>query len=248
MKFCNLQSIAINFLLVISISIFLMACNESKKSKKEESVTLEKEWVVLFDGSSTDALRGYGLKEFPEGIWEVENGVLMTNPDTTNRDLITKSRFKNFEMEYEWAVDTAANSGVFFHMQEDLTMESNNGNSPNWLDNFEIQILDDQNFYDTLAIRSAGSLYDLIKPINKKLMPIGDFNKAKLYHNAGHVEHWFNGAKVLDFEIGSPEMQALLSESKFKENPSFHSDKEGHIMFQHHGQKVYFRNIRIREL
>jgi hypothetical protein len=60
--------------------------------------------------------------------------------------------------------------------------------------------------------------------------------------------HWLNGAKVIDFVINSPEMQVLLSKSKFKENPGFHSDREGHIMFQHHGQKVYFKNIRIRKL
>jgi len=251
MKHYNLlsnKSILHKLLILVSIPFVFFACNDSKKSKKVDSGKAENDWVILFDGTSTDAFRGYGIKEFPNGVWNVENGILMTNPDTANRDLITKARYKNFELEYEWAVDTAANSGVFFHMQEDLSMESNNGNSPNWLDNFEIQILDDKYFNDTVAIRSAGSLYDLIPPKNKRLNPIGEFNQAKLIHKDGHVEHWLNGAKVLEFEIDSPEMQALLSESKFKDNPGFHSDKEGHIMFQHHGQKVYFKNIRIREL
>ncbi len=145
-------------------------------------------------------------------------------------------------------MDTAANSGVFFHMQENLTMEAGNGNSPNWLDNFEIQVLDDIYFNDTAAVRSAGSLYDLIIPTNKKLKPIGDFNQARLIHNNGHVEHWLNGAKVLEFEIGSPEMTKLLAESKFSNNPGYGSDKEGHIMFQHHGQRVYYKNIRVKRL
>ena len=127
-------------------------------------------------------------------------------------------------------------------------MEAGNGNSPNWMDNFEIQILEDTYFYDTTAIRSAGSLYDLISPTNKKLNPIGEFNKAVLSHKSGHVAHWLNGDKVLEFTIGSPAMDSLLAVSKFKENPDFHSDKEGHLMFQHHGQKVYFRNIRVRPL
>jgi hypothetical protein len=233
--------------LLILIPFLFQACNDATKSKTTDNKS-QNDWVVLFDGTSTDAFRGYGIKEFPDGVWMVEDGILMTNPDTANRDLITRNRYKDFELEYEWAVDTAANSGVFFHMQEDLTMESNNGNSPNWLDNFEIQILDDKYFNDTAAIRSAGSVYDLIRPKNKKLKPIGDFNKARLIHKEGHVEHWLNGAKVIEFDIDSPEMMALLSESKFKENPGFHTDKEGHIMFQHHGQKVYFKNIRIKEL
>lgn len=242
------NSIMVKSIAIVSVPVLFFACNESKKTKIEERVIIEKEWEVLFDGSSTDAFRGYGIKDFPTGVWKVDNDLLVTNPDTANRDLITKKRYKDFELEFEWAVDTAANSGVFFHMQENLSMESNNGNSPNWMDNFEIQILDDIYFNDTTAIRSAGSLYDLISPINKKLNPIGDFNQAKLYHKSGHVEHWLNGIKVLDFNIGSPEMDSLLSVSKFKENPGFHSDKEGHIMFQHHGQKVYFRNIRVKEL
>jgi hypothetical protein len=235
----------INLLSVALLSILVVACNSSKKEAKPLA---DQDWEVLFDGSSTDAFRGYGINEFPEGVWIVENGILMTNPDTANRDLITKKRYKDFELEYEWAVDTAANSGVFFHMQENLSMEAGNGNSPNWMDNFEIQILEDTYFYDTTAIRSAGSLYDLISPTNKKLNPIGEFNKAVLSHKSGHVAHWLNGDKVLEFTIGSPAMDSLLAVSKFKENPDFHTDKEGHLMFQHHGQKVYFRNIRVRPL
>ncbi|MEQ8687382.1 MAG: DUF1080 domain-containing protein [Imperialibacter sp.] len=233
------------FLFLIPAAL-ISACTETKKAEQNEAS--ENEWAVLFDGTSTDSLRGYGIEEFPEGVWLVENGMLVTNPDTANRDLLTKGRYRNFELEYEWAVDTAANSGVFFHMQENLTMEAGNGNSPNWLDNFEIQVLDDIYFNDTAAVRSAGSLYDLIKPTNKKLKPIGDFNQAKLIHNNGHVEHWLNGAKVLEFEIGSPEMTKLLAESKFSNNPDYHSDKEGHIMFQHHGQRVYYKNIRVKRL
>lgn len=231
---------------IVSITlIFLMICAFNSCKNKSQS---DSDWTVLFGGSATDALRGYGMENFPRGIWYVEQGALIANPDTTNRDLITKERFRNFELEFEWAVDTAANSGVFFHMQEDLSMEAGNGNSPNWMDNYELQILDDQNFYDTLAIRSAGSLYDLIAPKNKTLKPIGKYNTARLIHDDGHVEHWLNGKKVIEFDMDSPEMKALLGKSKFKENPGFHSDKEGHIMFQHHGQRVYFKNIRVKKL
>lgn len=230
-------------LFIAAVSLFAtQACTSSNEKLADDA------WITLFDGSSTDALRGYGLEQFPDGVWYVQDEKLIANPDTANRDLITKERFGDFELEYEWAVDTAANSGVFFHIQEDQLMESGNGNSPNWLDNFELQILDDLNFYDTAAVRSAGSLYDLIRPTNKKLKPIGEFNQARLLHQAGKVEHWLNGNKVVAFEINNPEMKALLAGSKFKENPAFHSSKEGHLMFQHHGQRVYFKNIRVRRL
>ena len=228
--------------------LLYMSCSTPTKNDNQVGKKQDVPWDTLFDGRSTSSFRGYGIQDFPVGIWYVENGALITNPDTVNLDLVSRDRYQNFELEFEWAVDTAANSGVFFHVQESLAMEAGNGNSPNWLDNFEIQVLDDQFFSDTAAVRSAGSVYDLIKPINKKLRPIGQFNEARLIHENGHVEHWLNGNKVIEFEIGSPEMNELLAHSKFSGNPGFHSDKEGHIMFQHHGQKVYYKNIRIRSL
>lgn len=233
--------------LFISLSFLFGACTGNSTNEEGELKVAERAWTVLFDGKSTEALRGYGLEIFPEGIWEVEDGLLVAQTDTLNIDLVSKERFADFELEYEWAVDTAANSGVFFHVQEVAPMESGNGNSPNWMNNFEIQILDDINFYDTVAVRSAGSLYDLIAPINKKLKPIGEFNTASIVCKKGEVTHILNGQKVLSFKIGSKELNAKIAESKFSENPKFGTDTEGHIMFQHHGQKVYFKNIRVRE-
>ncbi|UBM59721.1 DUF1080 domain-containing protein [Marinilongibacter aquaticus] len=235
-------------LLALLIAAFtLTSCSSSPKESQDLAIA-ENAWTVLFDGEQTHDLRGYGIKSFPEGVWYIEEGKLTTNPDTANRDLVTNDEFKNFELEYDWAVDTAANSGVFFHVQEKKAMESGNGNSPNWLDNFEIQILDDLYFPDTAKIRSAGALYDLIIPQNKELKTIGEFNHARLKVKNKHVEHWLNGHKVLDFEIGSKDLNQRIANSKFKDNPDFAVDTVGHIMFQHHGQKVYFKNIRIREI
>ena len=205
-------------------------------------------WEVLFNGHSTDQFRGYNMTTFPTDAWKMEDAALVTQTGVPNIDLVTKKAYKNFELTFEWKVSKAGNSGVFFHMKESLTHESGNGNSPNWLDNFEMQLLDDINFNDTAAIRSAGSLYDLIKPKNKQLKPIGEYNQAKLIVNGSHVEHWLNGKKVVQYEMGSPEMTKLLAESKFSNNPNYGKSSDGLIMFQHHGQKVWFKNIRIRRL
>ena len=207
----------------------------------------EKRWSILFDGSSTDKFRGYNMKTLPES-WKVEDGALITLTGVPNVDLVTKQSYKDFELEFEWKVSIAGNSGVFFHMQESLSHESGNGNSPNWLDNFEMQILDDINFNDKEPKRSAGSLYDLITPQNKQLKPVGEYNLSKLLVNGNHVEHWLNGNKILEYEMGSDEMNKLLKESKFKNNPNYGKSMDGLIMFQHHGQKVWFKNIRIRRL
>src|SRR3954471_2225117 len=163
-------------------------------------------WVSLFNGNSTDQLRGYMLDSFPSEAWKVEDGALVTQTGVPNIDLVTKDTFTNFDLTFQWKVSKAGNSGVFYNVQEASAHESGNGNSPNWLDNFEMQLLDDIGFNDTAAIRSAGSLYDLIIPQNKKLKPVGEYNTARLIVKGNHVEHWLNGNKVVEYEIGSADL------------------------------------------
>ncbi len=205
-------------------------------------------WVTLFDGKSVEALRGYKLDTFPAGAWKVEDGALVTQTGVPNVDLVTKETYRDFELAFEWKVSEAGNSGVFFHVQEEADQQAGNGNSPNWLDNFEMQILDDINFNDKEPKRSAGSLYDLITPQNKKLKPVGQYNQARLVVNRGHAEHWLNGVKVVEYQIGSPQLTQLIKASKFSSNPKFARSTDGRIMFQHHGQQVWLKNIKVRRL
>lgn len=205
-------------------------------------------WTILFDGKSVSALRGYSMEKFPDKAWKIENGALVAITGVPNVDFVTKDSYENFELVFEWKVSKAGNSGVFFHVQETATHQSGNGNSPNWLDNFEMQILDDIDFNDKEPKRSAGSLYDLIAPANKKLKPVGEYNEMRLIVNNGHVEHWLNGIQVLTYEVGSEKLNKLIRESKFAKNPNFAKSREGLIMFQHHGQEVWFRNIKVRRL
>ncbi|MGI8635050.1 MAG: 3-keto-disaccharide hydrolase [Segetibacter sp.] len=225
----------IHFILAL---VFIINAANAQKGK----------WTVLFNGGSTDKFRGYTMTSFPNEAWKVEDGALATQTGVPNIDLVTKEAYKNFELVFDWKVSKAGNSGVFFHMQETLVHQSGNGNSPNWLDNYEFQLLDDINFNDTAAIRSAGSLYDLIIPKNKTLKPVGEYNQGKLIVKGNHVEHWLNGKKVVQYEMNSPEMTTLLAKSKFSKNPKYGKSPDGLIMLQHHGQKVWFKNIRVRRL
>jgi hypothetical protein len=231
-----MKRIAFNLLLLFCIGSFQAQAQKSEK------------WANLFDGKSTDKLRGYKMDRFPDQAWKIEEGALVTQTGVPNIDLVTTDTYKDFELVFDWKVSKAGNSGVFFHVQEVADMESGNGNSPNWLNNFEMQLLDDIDFNDKEPKRSAGSLYDLITPENKKLKPVGEYNQSRLVVNKGHVEHWLNGAKVVEYEIGSVDLNQLISNSKFNENPEFAKSTTGHIMFQHHGQKVWFKNIKIRRL
>ena len=221
--------------LILFIAIF--ACTNSSN-----------EWEILFDGKNVDKFRGYKMDSFPFNAWEVVDGAISTKTGVQNVDIVTKKIYKDFELSFEWKISKAGNSGIFHHVQEVADQEAGNGNSPNWLNDFEMQILDDIDFPDNVPVRSAGSLYDLIAPTNKKLKPVGEYNTAKLIVKGNHVEHWFNGTKVLEYKNGSDELNNLLSKSKFKDNPEYGKAEAGHIMFQHHGQKVWFKNIKRKGL
>ncbi|WP_419800543.1 3-keto-disaccharide hydrolase [Mucilaginibacter sp.] len=205
-------------------------------------------WKYLFNGKSVANLRGYKMDTFPFQAWKVENGALVAQPDVPNVDLVTKETYTNFDLTFDWKMSKAGNSGVFYNVQETASHQSGNGNSPNWLDNFEMQLLDDIDFNDKEPKRSAGSLYDLIAPENKHLKPVGEYNTGRLLVKNGHVEQWLNGVKVVQYEIGSQKLNDLIQNSKYKDNPKFAKATSGHLMFQHHGQKVWFKNIRVKLL
>jgi hypothetical protein len=202
----------------------------------------------LFAGNSVSQLRGYKSPDFPSSAWAIEDGALKTITGVNNVDLLTKERYKDFELTFEWKTSVGGNSGVFFHVQEDARAEAGNGNSPNWLNNYEMQLLDDIGFNDKEPKRSAGALYDLIAPVNKELKPVGEYNTSRLLVQNDRVEHWLNGRKVVEYRMYSPEMKALIGQSKFNNIKGFGDYTEGHIMFQHHGQQVWYRNIKIRRL
>lgn len=206
-------------------------------------------WVTLFDGKNINNLRGYRQSAFPTKGWIIENGVLRTDPTAAAAervDLITNDKYRNFELEYEWRISPGGNSGVMYHVAE-------LPDKPTYFTGPEVQILDDDKHPDAKrgkeGSRTAGALYDLIAPsANKTLRPVGEFNKARLVVRNGKVEHYLNGKKVVDYDLNSDQMKQLIAESKFNEMPRFGREGEGHIAFQHHGEEVAFRNIRIRRL
>ncbi|MBC7920543.1 MAG: DUF1080 domain-containing protein [Ferruginibacter sp.] len=200
-------------------------------------------WKVLFDGKSTDAWRGFKKETFP-GSWQVEDGTLVL-AGKGGGDLITKDQYENYELELEWKIAEGGNSGILYNVVEGPQYGAVYHTGP------EMQILDNERHPDAKAgkngNRTAGSNYDLIPP-SKPAKPANEWNKVRLVVNKGHVEHWLNGAKVVDYQLWSPEWEAMVKGSKFASMPDYGKAKKGHIALQDHGDKVWFRNIRIREL
>ena len=198
-------------------------------------------WIILFDGGSVDQWRGFKENNFPKDGWAVENGALKTIVGGNRVDIITKDIYENFELVLEWRVSPAGNSGIFYFATEESDYI--------WQTAPEMQVLDDSAHpYGKRAVTSAGSLYALISPTVNSLKPVGEFNEARIKVKNDQVEHWQNGKKILAYEYGSDTINELIAKSKFKSMPLFAKANSGHVGLQHHGEEVWFRNIRIRKL
>jgi len=215
-------------------------------------------WRLLFDGRTLRGWRGLGYDSVPTAHWVVVDGTIKkvasgkvpTLPDgqpLNGGDLMTVDTFGDFELTWEWKVTPGANSGLKYNVSEELSVKE----APNHAAlGFEYQILDDDRHPDgKLPSHRAGALYDLIAPSRPThVRPVGEWNQSKLVFRGNHGEHWLNGAKLLEFELGSARMDSALAKSKFRSLPWFGERRRGHIILQDHGDEVYFRNIKVREL
>jgi hypothetical protein len=198
------------------------------------------DWQVLFDGSISPALRGYGQAGFPEPSWRVEGSELHAVPGRPV-DLVTLDTYEDFELEFEWRVARGGNSGVMYRVVESA--------DPAWASGPEYQVLDDAGHSDgRRAETSAAAVYDLIAPETKRLQPVGTFNESRIVVRDGSVEHWLNGSRVLAYDWRGADVEERIAGSKFRDLPTFMRAEAGAIVFQHHGEEVWFRDLRIRRL
>ena len=200
----------------------------------------ESPWQLLFDGATTTAWRGFKEKEFPTRGWTVEDGCLKHRQDGGGGDIVTTETYTDFEFECEWRVGPQANSGIKYL----ITQERNDPIG------HEYQILDDATALKNAPPdkHSTASLYDLLAPTNLVLRAGDQFNQSRIVVFGRRVEHWLNGAKVLEYELGSKPLLAAVAASKFKNVSGFGSKIAGHILLQDHGGEVWFRHLRIRRL
>lgn len=210
-------------------------------------------WVRMFDGKTFDGWRGYNRTDMP-GVWVVEDGTMKIRskktPGATDRgDIVFDRKFHNFELEFEFKVSKGANCGVFYLVTE-YPGKRIFQSAP------EYQVLDNDNHPDahkgTDGNRRSASLYDLIPARPQNARPYGHWNKGRIVVRDGVVAHYQNGKKVVEYRLGTPDWKALVAGSKFAGWPEFLTPggpgREGFIGLQDHGDDVWFRNLRIREL
>ena len=227
-------------------------------------------WRLLFDGRSLAGWRGLGYPGIPEGHWTVEDGAIKkvatskVAPGSDGRrpaggDLMTEATFRDFELAWEWKISPGGNSGLKYNVSEELSggqpsnaLRPSTGTSgvSHSAIGFEYQMLDDDRHSDgRLATHRSGALYDLLIPNDRKrLKPVGEWNHSRVVFVGNHGEHWLNGEKVVEYELGSRAMDSALTASKFRTMPWFAQRRVGHIVLQDHGDEVWVRAVKIREV
>ncbi|PYR90216.1 MAG: DUF1080 domain-containing protein [Acidobacteria bacterium] len=197
-------------------------------------------WRSLFDGKTTAGWRGFLSKQMPDG-WKVVDGAL-TRVDKAG-DIVTLDEFADFELTLDWKIAKGANSGIFYRVVENQEDESM------WMVAPEYQLIDDKGYPQKLKdTQYTGANYDLQPPARHVSKPAGEWNATRIIADGKHVEHWLNGVKLVEYEIGSPAWEQLVAKSKFKDHPRYARAPRGRIGIQDHGDWAAFRNIKIREL
>ena len=221
----------------------LMAQNTLSEKEKKEG------WKLLFDGKTFAGWHNYKSDKIGPA-WKAVDGSMYL--DTSNKkdwqtmgggDIITKDEFENYEFSIDWKIEACGNSGVIFNVVEDPKYDYV------WKTGPEMQVLDNTCHPDAkIDKHRAGNLYDLIASKTESVRPAGEWNQAKIISNKGHLELWLNDVKQVETEMFTPAWEAMIKASKFNTAADFGKARKGHIALQDHGNGVWFRNIKIREI
>jgi hypothetical protein len=228
------------FILTIIATMSFMTNNQQKDNTLTEKEKKEG-WVLLFDGTTMKGWRAYQNKEI-DG-WDIKNGELYCREEgvTKRADLITNNKYENFELQIDWKIAPKKNSGIVYMVTEE--------NGASYESGPEYQLIDDIGYPGKLTDKQLrGSNYDMNAPTAKVSKPAGEFNHTKIVINKGHVEHWLNGTKVVDYQLWSPEWEHARANSKWKDVKAYGMSKSGHIALQDHGGGIAFKNIKIKQL
>ena len=245
-----------SLLLILAVAAVSINCKD-KTEEQEETIIVEtenmdnqdkEEVTMLFNGENLDGWKAYNSDEITQ--WKVEDGVLSFTPAEGERsgseNLITEKEFTNFELSLEWKISEGGNSGIMWGVQEDEKFDEPYLTGP------EIQVLDNQKHPDAKngPIRQAGALYDMVPASKDVTKPAGEWNKViiRIDHETNSGSVTLNGEKITEFPVHGEEWDKMVQGSKFKGWEDFGKHRTWHIALQDHDDKVWFRNIQIREL
>lgn len=244
-----------NYILIGAAVAFLASCSGEKTVKTEEGTlsateaSNADEWTDLFANNDFSSWHKYGGGEVGKA-WKIENGEAYL--DAKNKDgwqvgdggdIITNDEYENFHLKYDWKISQGGNSGVIFLSHESPEYQYS------WNTGMEMQVLDNDGHPDAKIVsHRAGDLYDLIVSSEETAKPFGEWNTAEIIVKDAKLDLILNGTTIVSTTMWTPEWEALIADSKFKDMPNFGTFKKGRIALQDHGNEVFFKNVMIKEL
>lgn len=231
-------------IIVLLTAIALVMSAPTHAQNKLTAAETKAGWKLLFDGTSTKGWKAFNGKS-DGSAWKVADGALYLDASTKEGrgDLITAGEYGNYEFVYEWKIAPNGNSGLLFNVVEDPKYSAVYVTGP------EMQVLDNNGHPDAkIHKHRAGDLYDLIPCSEETVKPVGEWNEARIISNKNNYEFWLNGKKVVTFTMHDAAWDEMVANSKFKTMPDFGKATKGHFALQDHGDQVWFRNLKIKEL
>jgi len=229
----------------VMVSVCFISCNMQKQNTLTQD-EVDSGWILLFNGETMDGWRDYNGASLT-APWHVVNGCIQAKGSGSDMDgyIVTEKQYENFELSWDWKLAKGGNSGMLYHVVERPLFEVPYVTGP------EYQLIDEENFDGVLEEwQKLGVDYAMYLP-DKSLMkvnPAGKWNNSKIVFDNGHVEHWLNGEKILEFEAWSDDWFARKNSGKWAGAPEYGLAKKGVICLQDHGYPASFRNIKLREL
>ena len=198
-------------------------------------------WKLLFDGKTLAGWTNFKKTTPPEKGWEIQDGWLHHIAKAGGGDIVSAEKYSEFELSWEWRITEGGNSGLKYFISDDRK-----GGAVG----HEYQMLDDDKHPDGKKglNRQTAALYDVLDPVNRPVKKPGETNQSRVLVKGMHVEHWLNGAKVLEYELGSDALKAAIAKSKFKTVEGFGTRFPGRLLLQDHGDEIFIRNLKLRDL
>lgn len=231
---------------LVLLSAQFISCSSSKNVSDNNLTNTEKGkgYILLFDGKTMNGWRTYQNQSAES--WFVDKGTLhcigsSDNYGAITADLVTANQYENFDLSVDYKISPKGNSGILYMVTED--------NAYSYLSGPEYQIIDDVNFPEKLEEWQHTAANYAMNPAPTAVPnPAGEWNHARIVVNNGHVEHWLNGKKVVEYELYSDDWNKRKMSGKWKDVLTYGQSKKGYITFQNHGSEAWFKNIKIREL
>src|ERR1043165_1688155 len=231
-------------LLVAAALLCFAGCSSLQTQSEPNTLTSAEKrhgWKLMFDGKAPGNWHNIGKTGFPEKGWVIEDGTLRKLAKVRGGDLITDDTYSEFDLKWDWKIAPKGNNGVKYFVTDDRKGVGH-----------EYQML-----YDAAepegkdnGKHSTASFYEVLPPWPNKpaaLHPAGEWNSSRVYVHGNTVEHWLNGQKVLEYELGSQQVKDGVAKSKFRNVPHFGERVKGHILLTDHGDEATFRSIKIRD-